>query len=279
MSDSDLYAPPTMQLYWDDLISDTTDLSNEELGAYVRLMARQWAKGSIPGDVREQARLAGHTAPAKMKRIMAAIGPRLKPHPTILGTVYSRRMEEVRSTQAAYARQSAERGRAGAAARWTGDALLKHRPSNADAMQTHSGSDASAMPGDGSPVSSLQSPQRSSASVRDPRSPAWQFADWFFQRAVETGVLDRHHQLDPRKWIYEQIPAADVLFTAYGEAECKARSERLFTMKAANRIRRSISVATLAKAWDWSEITGDGGVSSSAREKTAQFLRDKGLTA
>lgn len=62
----DLYSPPAFQLYVTDLIADTTDVSNEELGIYVRLLCRQWMVGSIPSDIPSMARIANNIPAKKM---------------------------------------------------------------------------------------------------------------------------------------------------------------------------------------------------------------------
>jgi len=52
-------APPWFKFYPDDFISGTYHMTNEEVGAYVRLLCAQWNRGSIPGSTAVQQRLAG----------------------------------------------------------------------------------------------------------------------------------------------------------------------------------------------------------------------------
>ncbi len=116
---SDVYHPPAMPLYFDDLIADTTDLSCEELGAYVRMMHRQWTRGSIPDDNEAQVRITGLSA-ARMRKAREAIGKRLKPHPFEAKALYTKKMEEVRAEAKAYS----DRQRARASKRWVQDRPL-----------------------------------------------------------------------------------------------------------------------------------------------------------
>jgi uncharacterized protein YdaU (DUF1376 family) len=50
---------PAFQLYADDFLAGTLDLSQEEVGAYIRLLCHQWSRGSIPVEPEKQQRLAG----------------------------------------------------------------------------------------------------------------------------------------------------------------------------------------------------------------------------
>jgi hypothetical protein len=59
MSDTPKRRAPAFPLYADDFIGGTVDLSQEEVGAYIRLLCYQWNRGSIPVDPAVQVRLAG----------------------------------------------------------------------------------------------------------------------------------------------------------------------------------------------------------------------------
>lgn len=50
-----------LPLYFKDLIQSTQDFSDEEFGAYLRLLIHQWSKGSIPSDANRLNRIA-HTS-------------------------------------------------------------------------------------------------------------------------------------------------------------------------------------------------------------------------
>ena len=108
--------PPAFQLYADDLIAGTVDLSQAELGAYLRLLCAQWSKGGLPDDMTKLERIAGGpvTEDVLAKLPLCEDGKRR-----------NKRMEVERDKQAAYRQEQAEKGRAGAAARWH-----RHSPGN-----------------------------------------------------------------------------------------------------------------------------------------------------
>ena len=101
--------PPAFQLYADDLIAGTVDLSQAELGAYMRLLCAQWSKGYLPDDMTKLERIAGGpvTEDVLSKLPLCSDGQRR-----------NHRMEIERGKQAAYRQEQSEKGRAGAAARW-----------------------------------------------------------------------------------------------------------------------------------------------------------------
>ena len=51
--------PPAFRFYADDFLAGTLDLSQADVGAYVRLLCHQWNRGSIPVEPEKQHRLAG----------------------------------------------------------------------------------------------------------------------------------------------------------------------------------------------------------------------------
>ena len=66
---------PTMPMYWDAYLADTTHLTTEEHGAYMLLLAAMWRRdGWVPDDDRDNARILGLTV-AKWKRIRARLLP------------------------------------------------------------------------------------------------------------------------------------------------------------------------------------------------------------
>jgi uncharacterized protein YdaU (DUF1376 family) len=54
-----IHRSPAFQFYADDFLAGTLDLSQEEVGAYIRLLCHQWNRGSIPVETEKQQRLAG----------------------------------------------------------------------------------------------------------------------------------------------------------------------------------------------------------------------------
>ncbi len=60
---------PSMPMYWDAYIADTTHLTTEEHGAYLLLLGAMWRRnGWVPDDDKDNARILGLT-PARWKRI------------------------------------------------------------------------------------------------------------------------------------------------------------------------------------------------------------------
>lgn len=122
----DLYSPPTMPLYWDRLIADTTDLTAEEFGAYMLLLNRQWTKGGIPADNSAMARIA-RVKPARMKAIRTVLGERLQPHPAIEDSVYSPFMERVREEMQSRNRARTAAGSQGGRSKWGTEQANKNK--------------------------------------------------------------------------------------------------------------------------------------------------------
>jgi uncharacterized protein YdaU (DUF1376 family) len=50
---------PAFQLYTDDFLAGTLEMSQEEVGQFIRLLCHQWNRGSIPVETEKQQRLAG----------------------------------------------------------------------------------------------------------------------------------------------------------------------------------------------------------------------------
>lgn len=62
---------PSMPMYWDAYLADTTHLTTEEHGAYLLLLAAMWRRdGRVPDNDKDNARILGLT-PAKWRKIKA----------------------------------------------------------------------------------------------------------------------------------------------------------------------------------------------------------------
>jgi uncharacterized protein YdaU (DUF1376 family) len=69
---------PSMPMYWDAYLADTTHLTTEEHGAYLLLLAAMWRRdGSVPDDDRDNARILGLT-PAKWRKVKQRLAPFLE---------------------------------------------------------------------------------------------------------------------------------------------------------------------------------------------------------
>ena len=63
---------PWSRFFWSDFLAETSRLSNEELGAYVRLMGDVWTNGSLPESDRELAQIA-RSSPYSWKKIKPTV--------------------------------------------------------------------------------------------------------------------------------------------------------------------------------------------------------------
>ena len=65
---------PSMPMYWDSYIADTTHLVTEEHGAYLLLLAAMWRRdGSVPDDDKDIARIVGLSL-SKWLKVRARLG-------------------------------------------------------------------------------------------------------------------------------------------------------------------------------------------------------------
>jgi uncharacterized protein YdaU (DUF1376 family) len=105
--------PPWFKFYPSDFYMGTLDFSNAQVGAYIRLLCRQWDKGAVP----ESAFLAT-TNGLSDEEIEAVQGKFLRedgPH----GVVYrNRRLIETHEKLDAFIQKQSENGKLGADARW-----------------------------------------------------------------------------------------------------------------------------------------------------------------
>jgi len=64
---------PSMPIFWDSYLADTTHLTTEEHGAYLLLLAAMWRRdGEVPDDDRDNARIVGLTT-AKWRKTKARL--------------------------------------------------------------------------------------------------------------------------------------------------------------------------------------------------------------
>ncbi|OYU50887.1 MAG: hypothetical protein CFE27_14800 [Alphaproteobacteria bacterium PA1] len=69
---------PSMPMYWDSYIADTTHLVTEEHGAYLLLLAAMWRRdGSVPDDDKDIARIVGLSL-SKWLKVRARLGTMLQ---------------------------------------------------------------------------------------------------------------------------------------------------------------------------------------------------------
>ena len=96
---------PVLPLYYNDITSSTQDWSDEEFGAYMRLLIHQWDKGGIPND------------PVRLNRIITSLGSSwvtvgLK-FSLQDGLLKNSRMEEIRAERERFKQKQRDNGKNG----------------------------------------------------------------------------------------------------------------------------------------------------------------------
>ncbi len=104
--------PPAFQFYADDFLAGVADMTNEEVGAYIRLLCHQWTKGGLPKEPDRLSMMAGAIPGPSLGYVLAKF--RLCDD----GFLRNDRLEKVREEQAAFRKLQAEKGAKGASARW-----------------------------------------------------------------------------------------------------------------------------------------------------------------
>ena len=99
---------PAFQFYADDFLAGTMEMSQAEVGAYIRLLCHQWNRGSIPVEAEKQQRLAGGSVSVDVLAKFPADES---------GLLKNRRMEMERQKQTAYREKQREKGLLSAEAR------------------------------------------------------------------------------------------------------------------------------------------------------------------
>ena len=148
---------PAFQFYPDDFLGGTMILSQDEVGAYIRLLCHQWTRGALPADPAKLRRLAGGPV---SEEVLAKFDKGED------GQLRNGRMEAVRAKLQHFQTLQREKGLKSAAAR-------KHPANGSTAVQprflngglsvpteAQPGELPEGQPPTNSPVSSLQSPNK-----------------------------------------------------------------------------------------------------------------------
>lgn len=113
MSNKTQRKAPAFQLYVDDFLAGTSEMTSEEVGGYIRLLCHQWTKGGIPDDEDRAGRMAGLLGSPSLRYVLA----KFEKDPAD-GLLKNKRLESVRSEKEAYIKGQRESGLKGALARW-----------------------------------------------------------------------------------------------------------------------------------------------------------------
>jgi len=93
---------PAFQLYTDDFLSGTLEMSQEEVGQFIRLLCHQWNRGSIPVETEKQQRLVcGCVSVDVLAKFKLCED----------GLLRNERLESVRSERNLFLQQQSEKGR------------------------------------------------------------------------------------------------------------------------------------------------------------------------
>lgn len=144
--------PPAFQFYVDNFVEGTCDMTDAEVGFYVRLLCAQWSRGGLPNDDDELMRFSRGCTTVQLQRIKTKfqVGED--------GKLRNRRLEAERQKQIAWREKSAEGGKKSATTRKGGSRVVarvvkpRHQPNG--------------QPKGNIPVSGFQSPSP------DPSTPS-----------------------------------------------------------------------------------------------------------
>ena len=93
---------PAFQLYTDDFLAGTLEMSQEEVGQFIRLLCHQWNRGWIPVETEKQQRLTGGCV---------SVDVLVKFRLCEDGLLRNERLETVRSEKDRYLQQQSQKGR------------------------------------------------------------------------------------------------------------------------------------------------------------------------
>lgn len=187
--------PPAFQFYADDFLAGTADMTNDEVGAYIRLLCHQWSKGGLPNDSDRLSRMAGAMPVPSLGYVLA------KFRQCDDGQLRNDRLEAERQKQDAYRAEQSKKGKKGAEQRWKNDS--GHAPAIAAAMPVPSSgqwqNDGSPSPSP-SPIKHTPTACAERPSLEEVRTAAqfiglapWKAEDWF-NEMEGGGWLDYNHR-------------------------------------------------------------------------------------
>jgi len=155
---------PAFQLYTDDFLSGTLEMSQEEVGQFIRLLCHQWNRGSIPVETEKQQRLVGGCVSVDVLTKFKLCED---------GLLRNERLESVRTERNLFLQQQAEKGRKSAEMRrLAATGVQPNLNRSSTAVQPVLQPDGQPDP---QPESNSPSPSPSSKEDRSPRSTRQRF--------------------------------------------------------------------------------------------------------
>lgn len=109
---------PAFLFYPEDFEAGTSEMTNAEVGMYMRLLCHQWHKGFVPNDPDRIASIT-RSKPGEMETSWPHVLPKFKDCGK--GQLKNQRLEKIRAELKKLKRVRSASGKAGAAARWHGD--------------------------------------------------------------------------------------------------------------------------------------------------------------
>ncbi len=143
---------PSMPLFVDAYLADTTHLSLEEHGAYLLLLMAMWRRGgAIPDDDKDNARMLG-----LMPRAYLRLKPRLMPLLSAYGSnpvmLTQKRLQKEWNYSVENRERQSAKGKAGAKERWEREQALR----SSRGIGTGNGRQIAPIPNKNKPSTSLQ---------------------------------------------------------------------------------------------------------------------------
>jgi uncharacterized protein YdaU (DUF1376 family) len=116
MSDTPKRRAPAFQLYADDFLSGTSEMTAEEVGAYIRLLCHQWTKGGLPNDPERLVRMAGLMGSPMGSPSSGYVVAKFSLCAD--GMLRNARLERIREERESFIQKQSESGKSGALKRW-----------------------------------------------------------------------------------------------------------------------------------------------------------------
>jgi uncharacterized protein YdaU (DUF1376 family) len=161
---------PAFQLYTDDFLAGTLEMSQEEVGQFIRLLCHQWNRGSIPVETEKQQRLTGGCV---------SVDVLVKFRLCEDGSLRNERLESVRTERGLFLQQQSIKGQQSAEKRRL--AALEIQP---ELNRTSTEVQPDTQP-DGQPESNSPSPSPIKKDTKAPKS------EWEVAHGVELPELIR----------------------------------------------------------------------------------------
>lgn len=167
---------PAFQLYTDDFLAGTLEMSQEEVGQLIRLLCHQWNRGSIPVETEKQQRLAGGCV---------SVDVLAKFDECEDGLLRNKRLESVRTEKGIFLQQQSQKGKLSAEKRRL--AALAALASQPD-TQPNLNQVSTAVQPEGQPTPQPEFNSPSPSPIKDIKTPK---SEWEVAHGVELPELIR----------------------------------------------------------------------------------------